>query len=83
MSDKKPDCILSDGTQVYIDLNEITIQEWRDIWHPFSSEAAGDASIAKITGMKPESVKKLKALDYKRITDTSAKKFREPLADPT
>ena len=79
----KPDCTLSDGTLVTIDLTKISIKEWRDIWSPFTADEAGDASVAKITGLTVERVSAMPLLDYKRITLAASRKFREPLADPT
>jgi hypothetical protein len=80
---KKPDLILSDGREVYIDLHQVTRNEWRGIWSISEGEEATDKSIAKITGIPAEDLGNLPADDYKRLTAALLKKWREPLADPT
>ena len=79
--DKKPDCVLSDGREVFIDLTKVTIAEWRTMFDKDSTTEEGDAILAKCAGLKD--VGKLNVMDYKRVAAAMFKRFREPLADPT
>jgi hypothetical protein len=80
---KKPDLILSDGREVYIDLHQVTRNEWRGIWSVAETEDVSDLSISKLVGIPVDDLGTMPADDYKRLTVALLKKWREPLADPT
>ena len=83
MSEKKPDLILSDGREVYIDLHKITRNEWNGIWSTKEGEKKSEASISKMTGIPAEDLGNLPVDDWRRLVTAITKKWREPLADPT
>jgi hypothetical protein len=83
MEKKQPDLTLSDGREVYIDLHQITHNEWRGIWKASEDEETTQASIAKMTGLQASELGDLPEDEWKRLVRALWKKWSEPLADPT
>jgi hypothetical protein len=81
--EKKPDCVLSDGREIFIDLTKVTIQEWRDMFKPEQAEEAGDAVVAKVSGMTMDTLHELNVQDWKLLSKIMFEAFRKPLANPT
>ena len=65
-----------------IDLDRITIREYRALFSPQQTAAEETAVLAKAAGMTTDEVLELSVLDYMRLVKAVIHKFREPLADP-
>lgn len=63
----KPDAILSDGTEVFVDLNKITQKEYVESKKFLQSDEDEMATIAKVTGLTVEKLSGLTREDYQRI----------------
>ena len=78
MSDLK----LSDGREFDIDLNKLSIVEWRELLDPEQPHEEEYASLAKVIGEKPETVAGLGYLDFKLLGNKVAEKASNPVSDP-
>lgn len=77
-----PDLVLSDGREIRIDLNKITIREFRALLQSGQADAEEYATIGKAVGMSADEVAELSYPDYKRLTRAWFDKARKPLDDP-
>jgi hypothetical protein len=73
---------LSDGRTVEIDLNRVSMREFRALLDKDQKMEDGDATLAKAVGMTPEEVLSLGHTDYRQLVAAFFKAAREPLADP-
>jgi len=80
---KKPDCVLSDGREIFIDLSKVTIQEWRDMFDAKQKVEAGDAVQSRVAGLTLEELHGLTVNDWKLLNKTMFDVFRQPLENPT
>lgn len=81
MEPTNPDLILSDGREVFIDLNKISVKEFRaslDKGQTFEDEYK---TLEKVTGMTD--VDLLGFEDYKRLIQAYIDKARAPIVNPT
>jgi hypothetical protein len=76
------DITLSDGRQVVIDLNRVSMREFRALLDKDQKMEEGDATLAKAVGMAPEELLGLGHTDYRLLVAAFFKAAREPLADP-
>ena len=70
---------LADGTEITIDLNKITMVEFRAMLKPEQSEDDEYATLEKVSGLK---VRELGLQDYRRVIKAFWEKYKEPV-DPT
>lgn len=77
------DLTLSDGREITLDLNRITLEEWRNLFHQEQPEEEGDKILARVCGLEAGEIVKLGYLDYRRLTKKFFERAREPLADPS
>jgi len=75
--------ILADGREIDINLEAITILEYRELFSPKQSWEEETAILAKVSGMAPDEVESLSMLDYKRLLRELLAVARQPLVDPT
>lgn len=75
------DVILTDGTEITIDLSHITWREHKALFNR-NAEEKSDETMAKACGLSLEQFESLSVLDAKRITQKYFIKAAEPLADP-
>ncbi len=78
MSDLK----LADGREFDIDLNKVSIKEWRELLNPEQSHEDEYALLAKIVDWKVEDIANLGYLDFKRLGNKVAEKASNPVSDP-
>lgn len=81
--EKKPDITLSDGREIYMDLNAVTIKEWRAMFDKDQPEETGDEILGRVCHLTLDEIQALGALDFRRMSARMFEKFRTPLADPT
>jgi hypothetical protein len=65
-----------------IDLNAITIKEYRGLFVKDQTEEYGDEIVGKTVGLKLEEVQALGFHDHRQLVDQFFKEIKEPLADP-
>ncbi len=65
-----------------IDLNRITIREYRALFDKEQSQADEDAVIAKACGLTVDELLGLSQPEYRRLIKAFFEKAREPLDDP-
>lgn len=86
MSDKqeprKPDCTLSDGTQVFFDKHNIKPREWRAMFSDEQSEEDGQRVMARFACLEFEQVAELSMHDWQLLVAAAVAKVREPV-NPT
>jgi len=70
---------LTDGREVDINLEAVTVKEYRAMFDPRQPQADEDATICKITGLTLDELTALSVLDYKRLYQAIIKQAREPL----
>ena len=80
MQPSKPDVILSDGREVGIDMNAISISECRAMLKPDQPDEDEYRTIGKMTGI--EEVGKLGLQDYRKLIAAFFEKAKEPV-NPT
>jgi hypothetical protein len=78
MSDLK----LSDGREIDIDLNKLTIREWRALLNPEQDQEEEYKLLAKVAGLKPKEVGDLGYLDFRLLGQRVAEMASAPLSDP-
>jgi len=77
------DLTLADGREIDINLEAITVREYRELFSPKQSSEEETAILAKVSGMTPDEVESLSMLDYKRLLRELLAVARQPLVDPT
>lgn len=70
------------GKEITVDLNRITIREYRSLFDPAQAREDEDAIIAKAFGVTVEEMLDLSQPEYRRLTKIFFEKAREPLDDP-
>ena len=76
------DIILSDGREIVLDLNKISIKEYRALFDPDQPEEEEYAILAKVCNLKPENISALGYDDWRKLIRAFFDKARQPLADP-
>ena len=70
---------LTDGREVTINLEAVSVREWRAMFDPRQPQADEDATICKITGLALDELTALSVMDYKRLYKAIVEQAREPL----
>ena len=78
----KGKAILDDGRTIDIDISTLTQAEWREFWHPLSSDKKTDAVLARLTGLKPKEFGAMQRHDFRRIIAEILRLGNSPLSDP-
>lgn len=76
------DLTLADGREIEIDLNAISIKEYRELFKSGQPDEEEFRTLAKACGMTAAEVEALGYVDYRRLLKAFIDKAREPLADP-
>jgi hypothetical protein len=76
MSEKKPDCVLTDGREFRFDLNRMTVREWR-LFLSESTAEAEDALIEKCAGLEPGALEALGYDDWMIVTSAFYKRIKD------
>ena len=76
-----PDLILSDGREVVIDLNKISVKEFRASLEKDQTFEDEYKTIEKVTGL--QNVGELGYEDYRRLIQAYIDKARSPIVNPT
>lgn len=63
----KPDATLSDGTEVFVDLNKISQKEYVESKKRTQSDEDEMKSISKVTGLSVDKLESLSREDYQKI----------------
>ncbi len=82
MERSSPDVVLEDGREIRIDLNRITIAEWRRLFDPSQPPEEEDTILAKAAGMTIEEWQALGLVDWRKVSTAILEKGRNPLKDP-
>jgi hypothetical protein len=69
--------------EVTIDLNKITIKEFRSLFDKEQSDDEGDKILAKACGLNAEQVSNLPYPDYRRLSKAFFEAVKEPEKDPS
>ena len=81
MEHSNPDLILSDGREVTIDLNKISVKEFRASLEKDQTFEDEYKTIEKVTGLS--NVGELGYEDYRRLIQAYIDKARAPIVNPT
>ena len=65
-----------------IDLNRITIKEFRSLLDEKQTAEEGDVILAKACGVTVDEIQAMPYTEYRRLVKSFYEKAREPLADP-
>lgn len=79
----KADAVLSDGFEVFVDLNKVTQKEYVESKKRNQSDEDEMATVAKATGMSIERLSELTREDYQKVFwgyVVAANKFTNPLS---
>ena len=76
-----PDLILSDGREVVIDLNKISVKEFRASLEKDQTFEDEYKTIEKVTGLP--NVGEMGYEDYRRLIQAYIDKARSPIVNPT
>ena len=74
---------LSDGRLLSIDLNKITVKEFRQLVDPSTEKADEDALIARACGIEPDEIPGMGYVDYTRLVRAVIDAARDPLGADT
>ena len=77
----KPDFVLKDGREIFFDLDQISLEEYRAFLSPTQPDVDDDALLAKVSGLKPEEIRKLKLMEWKQFLRAFSKRAQEPAED--
>jgi len=77
-----PEFEFDDGRKVEIDLNKLSLKEWREFISSAQPYDEGDAMLARIVGMKPEEIEELGYMDYRKLATRIFEIARNPVSDP-
>ena len=75
----KPDCVLSDGTEVFFDKRNIRPREWKSLFDPEQAEEDAAAIVARFSGLPFERVMDLSVYDSQLIYAAMRVKILEPV----
>jgi hypothetical protein len=78
---RKPDVVLRDGREVFFDLEAISITEYRAMLKPAQTDEEESATLAKVSGLKPEDIDGFSLGEWKRFTKAFFRRAQEP-TDP-
>ena len=73
---------LSNGDEITFDLSKVTVEEWEKVKNPAFSQKAEFETIGRITGLDPDSFKKMPMSEYKALFKALLLKIANPLSDP-
>jgi len=76
---------LSDGRVITVDLLRITLDEYRTLIKPVTTDAqqaAEDEIVARAAGITADELRRLPQPDWRRVVVELFRAAREPLADP-
>jgi hypothetical protein len=73
---------VSTRKEITIDLNKLTIGEYRELFNPLQTKEEESRILANVFGLTIEEYQKLPLLEWKRLTKEFFQRAREPLADP-
>jgi hypothetical protein len=76
------DLTLSDGRELDIDMNKITIKEWRALLNPEQKENEEYRILGKVVGLSGKDIEKLGQEDFRWLGTKVAEKASRPLTDP-
>jgi hypothetical protein len=76
------DVTLSDGRELDINLNRITLREWRALFDTDQKPEDEDATLSKVVDLTVEEYQSLPYLDFRLVAQAIFTKAREPLASP-
>lgn len=82
MAHSKPEVVLEDGRLIQIDLNRITVAEWRRLFDPSQLPEEEDEILSKAAGMTAEEWRSLGLADWRKVSMAILEKGRNPLSDP-
>ena len=77
-----PDLTLKDGREIEINLYEVSIGEWRALLDPKQPDEEEYATLAKVSGLKPEDVEGLPYPEFRALVQAITKKAANPVSDP-
>ena len=81
MASGKPDIVLS-GKEYFIDLNRISIREWRAMFDDKQDQALEDATLAKVCGLNTDEFLDIGREDWRALVAAIFRKAGQPLANP-
>lgn len=75
----KPDCVLSDGTEVYFDKRNIKPREWKSLFDTEQPEEEAEHIMARFAGISFEVMHEASVYDSQTIYAAAIVKMREPV----
>ena len=81
MEEKKPDTVLGDGRQIYINKSAITRREWRYLFESDNDpqrDDKEDAILARMTSTTPEYIGSISLNDYQLILRAALERVNAP-----
>ncbi len=76
---RKPDCVLSDGTEVFFDKHNIKMREWRSLFDPEQPEEEGEEIMARFACIPLEMMREITVYDRQLLNAAALLKMREPV----
>ena len=61
--ESKPDVVLSDGVEIFLDKRRVKVYEWKALHDPEQSEEDGEAIMARFAGVEPAYIHELSVYD--------------------
>lgn len=83
MNDKTvvADLVLGDGREIYLNMREITLGEYRSLFDRQQTPEQEDLVLARVAGLTLEEYRTLPLPDWRQLTLRFFEKSREPLAE--
>jgi hypothetical protein len=72
---------LSNGSVIKVDLEKITIKEWRFMWNVKTDDLISDEIFGRCVGMSLEEIEALSMRDYQRVASAIRKAAGLPIPD--
>lgn len=75
----RPDCILSDGTEIFFDKHKIKPREWRSLFDVDQKEEEGQRIMANFSCVDFEYIRELSMYDWQVLIATAIKVVNRPV----
>ena len=76
---KKPDVVLSDGREIFVDTTKIKRREWKEYVNSTNADD-DDELLSRLAGLSIQEVTDLHLLDWVKLRDGVFERIRNPLA---
>jgi hypothetical protein len=79
---KQPDFVLNDKTELYFDLDQLSVKEWRTLLSPDQKDEDADKVLERVSGLSQGRINTMGYMEWRRLIQAFFRKAGRPLDDP-